>query len=91
LFPHNLELWEAGDEVLLLQQFLNAHGFEVATSGPGSPGDETDFFGMKTYNALVKFQDANGLPATGYFGPLTRAAIAGMSTTTTSEATTASQ
>jgi len=38
------------------------------------------FFGLKTYRALVTFQKANGLPATGFFGPLTRAAIAGMST-----------
>jgi len=46
------------------------------------PGQQTDYFGMKTYKALLKFQSANGLPATGFLGPLTRAAMAGMSTTT---------
>ena len=30
---------------------------------------------LYTYAALIKFQEAHGLPATGYFGPLTRAAI----------------
>jgi len=80
-FTVNRELWGEGPDILTLQQFLNAHGFQVATSGPGAPGQETDYFGMKTYNALVKFQSANGLPATGFFGPMTRAAIAGMSTT----------
>jgi peptidoglycan hydrolase-like protein with peptidoglycan-binding domain len=47
----------------------------VARSGPGSPGNETDFFGAKTFQALKKFQQAHGLPGTGYLGPLTRTVI----------------
>jgi Putative Ig domain/Putative peptidoglycan binding domain len=59
---------------LALQQFLNTHGFTVATTGPGSPGNE-NFFGAKTFQALKKFQQAHNLPATGYLGPLTRTLI----------------
>jgi hypothetical protein len=75
LFSVNRQLWDEGPDILALQQFLNAQGFTVATTGPGSPGNETDFFGMKTYQALVKFQAANDLPPTGHLGPLTRAAL----------------
>ena len=74
-FLRNRQLNDAGPDILLLQKFLNAHGFIIATSGPGSPGQESGFFGKKTYQALQNFQKANNLPATGYFGPLTRALI----------------
>lgn len=70
-FTSNLALYDQGPEVLALQQFLNAHDFLVATSGSGSPGEETSFFGLATYHALVRYQAANGLPDTGYFGPET--------------------
>jgi hypothetical protein len=74
-FTQNRKLNDSGPDILTLQQFLNTHGFQVASSGPGSPGSESDYFGAKTYQALVKFQQANNLPATGYFGPLTRALV----------------
>jgi hypothetical protein len=83
-FTVNRQLWDEGPDILALQQFLNTHGFEVAQSGPGSPGNETDFFGLLTYAALVKFQDAHaaeiltpvGLTqGSGYFGPATRAFV----------------
>lgn len=82
-FLINHELWDQGPDILALQQWLNAHGFPLVSSGWGSPGNETDTFGLYTYAALIKFQEAHGLPATGFFGPLTRAAIANMSITTT--------
>ena len=71
-FSQNHQLWDHGAEIKTLQQFLNAQGFLVARSGPGSPGDETTVFGLLTYNALLKYQAAHDLPATGYFGPTTR-------------------
>jgi hypothetical protein len=38
-----------------------------------APGNETTSFGAKTWVALVAFQKANGIvPASGYFGPITR-------------------
>jgi hypothetical protein len=63
-FPQNLQLWDVAPDIPALQQFLNIHGFILAIDGPGSPGQETDFFGMKTYKALINFQSANGLPTT---------------------------
>ena len=77
-FTRDLKLGDTGSDVLALQVWLNGHGYPLDSSGPGSPGNETDFFGTLTYNALVKFQAGNGVPATGYFGPLTRAAIASL-------------
>lgn len=78
VLTRNLRLGDRGEDVKKLQQFLNARGFIVATTGPGSPGNETTYFGTATFNALVRFQRNIGLPATGYCGPLTRKAIAGM-------------
>ena len=52
---------------------------EVAASGPGSSGNESMYFGSLTQVALAKWQSLHGItPASGYFGPLTRATIAGM-------------
>jgi peptidoglycan hydrolase-like protein with peptidoglycan-binding domain len=57
---------------------------EVAVSGPGSPGNETIYFGPATYQAVLRFQlkyradilDPAGLAhPTGFVGTLTRAKI----------------
>jgi peptidoglycan hydrolase-like protein with peptidoglycan-binding domain len=58
-----------------LQVYLNAHGYTLASTGPGSPGNETDKFGLLTKTALVRFQKAHGIPATGFFGLITRGYI----------------
>ena len=74
-FVRNLEFGMSGADVKGLQVYLNTHGYVVASSGPGSPGNETTKFGGATRAALIKFQKANGItPAVGYFGPKTRAA-----------------
>ena len=74
-FTRTLATGAQGNDVESLQQYLNAHGFAVATTGPGSPGHETTIFGRATKAALMKFQKANGIPATGFFGPITKAFI----------------
>jgi Putative peptidoglycan binding domain len=74
-FSRDLQLRDTGADVTALQQYLNSRGFLVVRSGPGSPGNETTYFGVATYRALKKFQAAHGIRATGYFGPLTRASI----------------
>jgi hypothetical protein len=75
-----------GPDVLCLQQYLNAHGESLAQSGPGSPGEETDYFGSLTFNTLVRFQEAyaaqilaplNLSKGTGYFGVSTRSFVNG--------------
>lgn len=76
-FTRDLTLGATGADVMELQKFLNANGAMVAASGAGSPGNESSYFGGLSQAALAKWQAANGVsPAAGYFGPLTRAAVA---------------
>jgi len=78
-FTRNLTLGSTGEDVKALQQFLNANGYTVATSGAGSAGNESTYFGTLTKNALAKFQAAKNIsPAVGYFGPITMSAIKSM-------------
>ncbi len=82
-FTRSLTIGSTGEDVRALQQFLNSHSALVSSSGAGSPGNESTYFGSKTRAALAKWQAANGVsPAVGYFGPITRAAIAAMAVTT---------
>lgn len=78
-FARDLDVGSTGADVKALQQFLNTHGYSVAATGPGSSGNETTTFGGLTQAALATFQAAKGItPTVGYFGPKTRAIIAGM-------------
>ena len=74
-FIRNRQLRDIGGDIRLLQQYLNVHGFTLASTGPGSPGNETSVFGTLTYKALVKFQLAHNFPGTGFLGPLTRVVL----------------
>ena len=77
-FTRDLFIGETGEEVRALQKLLNSLGFIVSDTGPGSPGQESEYFGEKTRQALIRYQQANGItPANGYFGPITRAHIRG--------------
>jgi spore germination protein YaaH len=72
----DLEYGDRREEVKMLQAFLNAAGFAVSPSGPGSLGNETTFFGPATEAALIKFQKAHAVwPSVGYFGPKTRSTM----------------
>ncbi len=84
LFSKDLKLGSKHSEVKRLKEFLNSHGFSVSESGAGSAGQESDFFGEKTDDALRRFQKTYqveiliplGLSApTGIFGPSTRKKI----------------
>jgi len=68
-FSHNLTIGSTGAEVTALQNWLLAKGYSISAGATGH-------FGSLTRAALAKFQAANGItPASGYFGPKTRAAI----------------
>lgn len=64
-------------QVLELQKLLNRAGFTIAQEGPGSPGNETTYFGAKTLEAVRKFQCERGIicgggEPYGIVGPKTR-------------------
>ncbi|MFA5098683.1 MAG: peptidoglycan-binding domain-containing protein [Candidatus Paceibacterota bacterium] len=81
-FTRDLTLGSKGDDVKALQQFLNAKGYAVASTGAGSAGNETTYYGSLTVKALAKYQAAVGIsPAVGYFGPKTRAYVASVAAT----------
>lgn len=61
----NLRLGSKHPEVALLQQYLNRAGFIVASSGPGSPNNETTTFGAMTRDAVRKFQCAQNIVCDG--------------------------
>lgn len=71
-FEKDLQLGSNDPDVIRLQKYLNFNKYTIAQSGPGSVGNESTYFGESTYQALKKFQSANGIPSTGYFGPVTR-------------------
>jgi hypothetical protein len=71
----DLELGMTHPFVVTLQEYLNANGYVVnlIQGQPGSVGYESDYFGEKTKQALIKYQKAKGItPAQGYFGAKTR-------------------
>lgn len=66
-FTRNLQLRDTGTDVKNLQSFLVSKGFLTATPN--------GIFGPQTYRALKEYQTSRGIPATGYFGPLTRGSV----------------
>lgn len=77
----DLQFGDTGEDVRVLQIFLNRIGYSLAASGPGSAGLETTYFGVATEQALIRFQEAyaneilnpSGFTrGTGYFGPSSR-------------------
>ena len=64
----NLMAGSKGAEVERLQAFLIEKGFLVLPQGVAK-----GYYGKVTKMAVVKFQKENGVHATGFFGPLTRA------------------
>lgn len=88
-FPRDLTLGSQGEDVRQLQIELNKNpSTQVAYSGVGSPGQETDYFGPKTQAAVIRYQNLHaqkilipmGLSrGTGYVGASTRAELSGVS------------
>ncbi|HEY4515162.1 MAG TPA: hypothetical protein VJJ22_03325 [Candidatus Paceibacterota bacterium] len=56
-FTMNLSMGMSNSQVLDVQRFLNAQGATVSTSGAGSPGMETMYFGSRTKAAVMVWQN----------------------------------
>lgn len=74
-FTRNLTVGSTGSDVKCLQVLLNGNGFTVATTGAGSPGSETTYFGSKTLVAVKAFQASKGWTPANQVGPMTRQAL----------------
>ena len=67
-FGKNLKDGETGVEISFLQQYLTEQGyFHYSTT--------TDYFGPITFAAVKTWQANNGIPSTGFFGPISRAFV----------------
>jgi peptidoglycan hydrolase-like protein with peptidoglycan-binding domain len=92
-WTRNLTIGSSGQDVKMLQQYLNTNpATRVAASGVGSVGAETTYFGPRTAQALIRFQNMHSvdvlrpvglLQGTGYFGALTRAKVNNLCVQTT--------
>jgi len=84
-FQNNLKYGQSSIDVKYLQIFLNSDpDTQLAISGAGSSGNETNYFGKRTLQAVMKFQEkyANEVLApwgltrgTGFVGKTTQAKI----------------
>lgn len=72
-FTTNLTVGSTGADVAALQTWLMAQGYSIPAlaSGAATPG----YFGSQTKTAVMAYQAANGIPNTGFFGPLTMASV----------------
>lgn len=71
-FNQGLGVGMSKKEVRCLQAILNQDQETQISTGIGSLGKESVYFGPKTMIAVKKFQKKYGIPPTGYVGPLTR-------------------
>jgi hypothetical protein len=80
-FTQDLKLGSRGEYVRNLQKILNSDPeTRIASTGSGSPGNETNYFGAMTMKAVQKFQlkykiAAPGNAGYGKVGPMTRAKL----------------
>jgi len=84
-FSRDLKLGDKNEDVLHLQKFLNSDPeTQVNSFGPGSLGQETNYFGQLTFLAVIKFQNKYAtevlhpegvFSGSGYVGALTRKKI----------------
>ena len=56
IFTRDLKFGMAGDDVKALQVYLNNHSYIISSTGAGSPGKETEYFGSLTSSALARFK-----------------------------------
>jgi peptidoglycan hydrolase-like protein with peptidoglycan-binding domain len=62
---NDLKFGKTNSTVKQLQLFLNDNGFYETEVGPGSPGNETEYFGETTVSGVKVFQEYSEIPITG--------------------------
>ena len=72
-----LKVGSSGEDVMCLQRYLNWAGFTVASSGVGSPGSESMYFGSLTSAAVARWQNANSAEVLAPIGLVTGTGIWG--------------
>ncbi len=79
-FSRNLTVGSRGTDVMNLQKTLNMSAdTQIASTGAGSMGNETTYFGQATKAAVMKFQSKYGIsPVAGFVGSITRAKLNSM-------------
>ncbi|KKR45577.1 MAG: hypothetical protein UT80_C0033G0007, partial [Parcubacteria group bacterium GW2011_GWC1_40_13] len=84
-FTLDLKVGSRGTEVTNLQKSLNTDSrTQVASSGAGSPGNESSYFGALTKSAVMKYQIIKGISATGMVDAATRASLNAVSASSAS-------
>lgn len=89
VFNRPLRLGDNGADVIALQRLLNKNTqTQIAVSGIGSPGQESSYFGLKTKQAVARFQELHAadiltpsglVSGTGLVGSRTRAKLNALS------------
>ena len=69
-FNNDLTLGSSGSDVEQLQTWLINNGYSIPSVSSGFVAK--GYFGSQTQSALMAYQRSIGLPAYGYFGPMTR-------------------
>ncbi|MDB5239194.1 MAG: baaA1 [Candidatus Parcubacteria bacterium] len=72
-FTSNLTVGSTGPAVVALQTWLVANGYSIPSISSGAAAK--GYFGSQTQAAVKQYQASHGIPSTGFFGPLTRAAL----------------
>ncbi|MDR3558540.1 MAG: peptidoglycan-binding protein [Candidatus Pacebacteria bacterium] len=70
-FNTDLSLGSTGQDVVNLQSWLVSNGYDIPSISSGASSE--GYFGLQTQAAVEAYQRAIGLPAYGFFGPMTRA------------------
>jgi len=78
IFNNDLSVGATGQDVVNLQTWLISNGFNIPSISNGAT--YKGYFGTQTKAAVMAYQNSVGLPAFGYFGPLTRGRVNGGNT-----------
>jgi len=70
VYNNDLVLGSSGPDVVQLQAWLMDNGFNIPSIASGAM--VKGYFGAQTQSALISYQKSVGLPAYGFFGPMTR-------------------